>query len=218
MFSFHVKRAIKIKLFHVKHRLFLRFSPLYIPLLSRFYLFYINIIVLGYVDFSRYLFVVFMGILVLNQVLFYGVLQRVLLLCLSVSRLVWQKTELVLSVFLPPCHRVFRSQIGVFVWAWSISTWQQRKYVGWLAGWLVRLRSFRLFRLGQIVACRSPIIAPVFDKMLSSDRSLSGFTSVCNIVKACVFRRFLKNFFLLFSPLFSIIVATFSTTLHVKQF
>ena len=32
---------------------------------------------LGYVDFSRYLFVVFMGILVLNQVLFYGVLQRV---------------------------------------------------------------------------------------------------------------------------------------------
>ena len=37
--------------------------------------------------------------------------------------------------------------------------------VGWLVGWLVRLRSFRLFRLGQIVACRSLIIMPVFDKI-----------------------------------------------------
>lgn len=198
MFSFHVKRAVKIKLFHVKHRLFLRFSPLYIPLLSRFYLFYINIIVLGYVDFSRYLFVVFMGILVLNQVLFYGVLQRVLLLCLSVSRLVWQKTELVLSVFLPPCHRVFRSQIGVFVWAWSISTWQQRKYVGWLAGWLVRLRSFRLFRLGQIVACRSPIIAPVFDKMLSSEDLWAVLRVFVTLSKHAYFGDFWKIFFCCF--------------------
>lgn len=63
MFSFHVKRAVKIKLFHVKHRLFLRFSPLYIPFLSRFCLFYINIIVLKYISFSRYFFVVFMDIL-----------------------------------------------------------------------------------------------------------------------------------------------------------
>ena len=136
MFSFHVKRAVKIKLFHVKHRLFLRFSPLYIPLLSRFYLFYIHIIVLGYVCFSQYLFVVFMGILVLNQVLFYGVLPCILLLRLSASRLVWLKIRLVLSVFsaLPP---IFSLSNRCFIVARCFPTLQQRRYVGWLVGWLV---------------------------------------------------------------------------------
>lgn len=90
------------------------FSPLYIPLLSRFYLFYINIVVLGYVDFSRYLFVVFMGILVLNQVLFYGVLRRVFVALFErISPCLAQNRARFIG-FLPPCHRVFRSQIGVF--------------------------------------------------------------------------------------------------------
>ncbi len=75
---------------------------------------------------------------------------------------------------LPPYHRVFHSLICVFLGAWRISIWQQRRYIGWLVGWLVRLRSFRLFRLGQVVACRTLIIMPVFDKILSSGGFLSG--------------------------------------------
>lgn len=137
-----------------------------------------------------------------------------LLLCLSVSRLVWLKIELVLSVFCHPATEFFALK-SVFLGVWRISIWQQRRYVGWLVG------HFGLFgsdSFGQIVACRSPIIAPVFDKMLSSGRYLSGFTSFETLSKHAFFGDFWKILFLLFSPLFSSIVATFSTTLHVKQF
>ena len=173
MFSFHVKRAVKIKLFHVKHRLFLRFSPLYIPLLPRFYLFYIHIIVLRYIAFSRYFFVVFMSIFALNHVLFYGVLQRVFVALFErISPCLAKNRARFIGFFatLPPS---FSLSNRCFIVARCFPTLQQRRYVGWLVGWLVGTDSF-----GQIVACRSPIIAPVFYKMLSSGRSSSGFTSV----------------------------------------
>lgn len=87
---------------------------------------------LGYVDFSRYLFVVFMGILVLNQVLFYGVLQRVFVALFErISPCLAQNRARFIG-FLPPCHRVFRSQIGVFrcLAHFNIAT----KEVCWLVG------------------------------------------------------------------------------------
>lgn len=193
MFSFHVKRAVKIKLFHVKHRLFLRFSPLYIPLLFRFYLFYIHIILLRYVDFSRYLFVVFMGIFALNHVLFYGVLPCIFIASFEhISPCLAQNQVR----FIGLCHPAteFFALKSVF-YCGSLFSNMATKEICWLVGWLVG--QFGLFgsdSFGQIVACRSFIIMPVFDKMLSSGSFSSGFTSVCNIVKTCVFRRFLKNF------------------------
>lgn len=67
--------------------------------------------------------------------------------------------------------------------------------VGWLVGWLVSwlVGQFGFFgsdSFGQIVTCRSLIIAPVFDKMLSSGRSLSGFTSVETLSKHAFFGDF----------------------------
>ena len=171
MFSFHVKRAVKIKLFHVKHRLFLRFSPLYIPLLPRFYLFYIHIIVLGYVDFSRYLFVVFMGIFALNHVLFYGVLPCIFIASFEcISPCLTQNQARFIGLFRPVTE--FFALKSVF-YCGSLFSNIATKEICWLVGWLVGTDSF-----GQIVACRLFIIVPVFDKMLSSGRSLSGFTSV----------------------------------------
>lgn len=173
----------------MKHRLFLCFSTLYTMLLPRFYLFYIYIIVLRYIAFSRYIFVVFM-VFCIKSHLVLGVLPCIFIASFECVSPCLARNQARSIGFLPPYHRVFHSQIGVFVWAWRISIWQQRRYAGWLVGWLVRLRSFRLFSLGQIAACRSLIIMPVFDKILSSGGFSSGLHTFETLSKHAFFGEF----------------------------
>lgn len=115
----------------------------------------------------------------------------------------------------PPCHRFFRSQIGVLLW---LVVFQHCNKGDMLVGWLVNS------------VCLALIVS---DKLWLADRPLSHlFLIKCyhqtdlwevlrvfeTLSKHAFFGDFWKIIFLLFSPPFSGIVATFSTTLHVKQF
>lgn len=117
------------------------------------------------------LFRCFYGYFVLNQVLFCGVLSCdfiALFECIS-PRLAQNRARL--SAFYHPATEFSLSNRCFCLGLEHLSL--ATKEICWLVGWLVRLHSFRLFRLGQIVACRLLIIMPVFDKILSSD----GFSS-----------------------------------------
>ena len=68
---------------------------------------------------------------------FFGVF---LLLCLSVSRLVWLKIELVLSVFCHPATEFFALKSVFFrcLEYFNMATTEICWLVGWLVGWSIR--------------------------------------------------------------------------------
>ena len=100
-----------------------------------------------------------MGYFALNHVLFMVFFHAFSLLRLGASRLAWLKIRLVLSA-LPPCHRVFRSLICVFIRGlahFNMATKEICWLVGWLVGW------FEYVLLGSLD----------LDKLWLADRSLS---------------------------------------------